>query len=32
MLVKDRFHMKAAHTTLLADGQVKIDGEKIDLG
>ncbi|MDR6739164.1 hypothetical protein J2X56_001150 [Herbaspirillum sp. 1173] len=32
MQVKERFHMKAKHTTLLADGQVKIDGEKIDLG
>ncbi|WP_432240474.1 DUF3540 domain-containing protein [Herbaspirillum robiniae] len=32
MQVKDRFHMKAKHTTMLAEGQVKIDGEKIDLG
>lgn len=32
MQVKDRFHLKAKHTTMLAEGQVKIDGEKIDLG
>ncbi|MGB7479509.1 MAG: DUF3540 domain-containing protein [Burkholderiaceae bacterium] len=30
--IRDRFHLKARHTTMLADGQVKIDGEKIDLG
>jgi hypothetical protein len=30
--IKDRFHLKARHTTMLAEGQVKIDGEKIDLG
>lgn len=30
--IRDRFHLKAKHTTMLAEGQVKIDGEKIDLG
>jgi len=32
MQVKDRFHLKSKHSTMLAEGQVKIDGEKIDLG
>ncbi len=32
LLVRDRFHLKAKHATMLAEGQVKIDGEKIDLG
>ena len=30
--IKERFHLKAKHATVLAEGQVKIDGEKIDLG
>jgi len=30
--VEERFHLSAKHATLLAEGQVKIDGEKIDLG
>jgi hypothetical protein len=30
--VEERFHLKAKHATLLAEGQVKIDGAKIDLG
>jgi hypothetical protein len=32
MKVDERFHLHAKHATMLADGQVKIDGEKIDLG
>lgn len=32
MQVRERFDLKARHTTLLADRQVKIDGQKIDLG
>ena len=30
--IENRFHLKSKHTTILAEGQVKIDGEKIDLG
>jgi len=30
--VEERFNLKAKHATILADAQVKIDGEKIDLG
>ncbi|HTN67414.1 MAG TPA: DUF3540 domain-containing protein [Burkholderiaceae bacterium] len=30
--VQERYHLKAKHASVLADGQVKIDGDKIDLG
>ena len=30
--IENRFHLKSKHATILAEGQVKIDGEKIDLG
>jgi hypothetical protein len=30
--VKDRFHLTSRHASVIAEGQVKIDGEKIDLG
>jgi hypothetical protein len=30
--VEDRYSLKAKHASVIADGQVKIDGEKIDLG
>ncbi|EJL88813.1 Protein of unknown function (DUF3540) [Polaromonas sp. CF318] len=30
--VEERLHVTAKHATVLAEGQVKIDGEKIDLG
>ncbi len=32
MQVKDRFHLTSRHASVIAEGQVKIDGEKIDLG
>lgn len=32
MQVKDRFHVTSRHASVIAEGQVKIDGEKIDLG
>ncbi|WP_321910604.1 DUF3540 domain-containing protein [Paraburkholderia sp. J11-2] len=32
MHVDERFHMSARHATVLAEGQVKIDASKIDLG
>jgi hypothetical protein len=30
--VSERLHIKAKHASMIAEGQVKIDGEKIDLG
>lgn len=30
--VAERLHIKARHASLMAEGQVKIDGDKIDLG
>jgi hypothetical protein len=30
--VAERFHLKSRHASVIAEGQVKIDGEKIDLG
>lgn len=30
--VAERFHLKSRHASVIADGQVKIDGQKIDLG
>jgi hypothetical protein len=30
--VAERFHLKARHASVIAEGQVKIDAEKIDLG
>ena len=30
--IAERFHLKSRHASLIAEGQVKIDGEKIDLG
>jgi hypothetical protein len=30
--VTGRYHLKSGHASMVADGQVKIDGEKIDLG
>ena len=30
--VKDRFHLTSRHASVIAEGQVKIDAEKIDLG
>ncbi len=30
--VEERFHLKARHASVIAEGQVKIDAEKIDLG
>lgn len=30
--VGERLHIKAKHASMIAEGQVKIDGEKIDLG
>jgi hypothetical protein len=32
MQVKERLHISAEHASLLADGHVRIDGKKIDLG
>jgi hypothetical protein len=32
MQVEERMHVSARHATILAEGQVKIDAEKIDLG
>ncbi|TDV28729.1 uncharacterized protein DUF3540 [Paraburkholderia caballeronis] len=32
MQVDERFHLSARHATVLAEGQVKIDASKIDLG
>jgi hypothetical protein len=32
MQVEERLHISAQHASLLAEGQVKIDGSKIDLG
>lgn len=32
MKVEERYHMTAKHATVLAEGQVKIDAAKIDLG
>ena len=30
--VAERFHLKSRHASVIAEGQVKIDGQKIDLG
>lgn len=30
--IAERFHLKSRHASVIAEGQVKIDGEKIDLG
>ena len=30
--VEERYHLKARHASVIAEGQVKIDAEKIDLG
>ncbi|MES1979460.1 MAG: DUF3540 domain-containing protein [Pseudomonadota bacterium] len=30
--VAERFHLKSKHTSMISEGQVKIDAEKIDLG
>ncbi len=30
--VAERFHLRSRHASVIAEGQVKIDGEKIDLG
>jgi hypothetical protein len=32
MQVEERMHVTARHATILAEGQVKIDADKIDLG